>query len=86
MKVIQAGRSYGRGRPRSDADQPGCCTLVLHCFRGFQLASIAWEVQPVGRIAANTLSKSARPGPAKAHKVRDLGRLSRVMCAERFWT
>ena len=34
----------------------------------------------------NTLSKSARLGPVEFGKVRDLGRLSCVMCAERFWT
>jgi len=36
-----------------------CCTASVGC----ELASIAW-VQPVGRIAPNTLSKSARLNPA----------------------
>ena len=31
-------------------------------------------------------TKSARLGPVEFGKVRDLGRLSCVMCAERFWT
>ena len=36
--------------------------------------------------STHTLSKSARLGPVEFGKVRDLGRLSCVMCAERFWT
>jgi len=37
-------------------------------------------------VAANTLAKSARLSPAQVERVRNLGRLSRVMYAERLRT
>jgi hypothetical protein len=40
---------------------------------GFELASIAWEVQPIGRIAPSTLSKFVGLCPAWFKRVRDLG-------------
>jgi hypothetical protein len=88
--------SSGRGRPyrfvldqRPKRSHTGCRRAALNCRRAnrWSEASRTADLRFSGfAAAANMLSKSARLGPAKGNKVRDLGRLPCVMCAERSWT
>lgn len=84
VKVIQAGRSYGRGRPGSDADQPGCCTLVLHCFRGFRTGVHRLGGTTGWPYRAQHAFQVCAAGSGTGHGVRDLGCPSSVMRAKRF--
>jgi hypothetical protein len=43
VRVVQASQGHGTGRPESGVGRSGCCTLVLHRFRGFELAVLACE-------------------------------------------
>ena len=80
MKVVQAGQIHRTGQPGSGAGRYGCCALVLHRLGWFEQAI------PYLKGMSNTLSKSVALGSPRFKRVRDLGCLSRVVCAGRLRT